>query len=111
MVKHYKILIVIFLTTILVFFVGCSNSNMIKNGEQIDFSKNDSGYPRGDIVVINGEEYHMPDGVSANLQTFCFKISKENDVIISFKWSNINDIEKSFNDKEEYYLLKIKIFH
>ncbi|SHF06827.1 hypothetical protein SAMN02745784_02692 [Tissierella praeacuta DSM 18095] len=177
MVKNYRILIVMFLTTMLIFFVGCSNSNVIENGEQIDFPKNDNGYPQGNIVVINGEEYHLDkieqaivnshieheidlklndkaedfvevilpqnnpislwsvetkeyidlvsyskdelkiedknilDGVSANLQTFRFIISKENDVTISFKWSNINEIEKSFNDKVEYYLLKIKISH
>jgi cation/multidrug efflux pump len=166
-----------FLTALLVFFVRCNNGNVIKNGEQINFPKDDNGYPQGDIVVINGEEYHLDkieqaiadshaeheidlklndkaegfvkvilpqnnpvclwsvesneyidlvsyskyelkikdknilDGVSANLQTFRFTISKEKGVTVSFKWSNINEIEKSFSDKVEYYLLKIKISH
>ena len=177
MVKQYKILIVMFLTALLVCFVRCSNSDVIKNGEQISFPKDDNGYPQGDIVIINGEEYHLDkieeaianshaeheidlklndkaegfvkvilpqnnpvclwsiesneyidlvsyskdelkiedknilDGVSANLQTFRFTVSKEKDVTVSFKWSNFNEIEKSFSDKVEYYLLKIKISH
>ncbi len=176
MVKNYRILTAMFLTTMIVFSFGCRSNNVMKNVKQIDFPKNDNGYPQGNIVIINGKEYHldrieqaivsspikheidlklggeagdivevilpqynpislwsietkeyidlvsyskdalkiedkhMIDGISANLQTFRFIISKENDATISFKWSNINEIEKSFNDQVEYYLLKIKIF-
>lgn len=163
------------MAAMLIFSMGCSNSNGLKNEKQIDFPKNDKGYPQGNIVVINGEKYHLDnieqaivnsrleheidlkindkaeaivevilpqsnpinlwsietneyinlvsyskdvlkiedknilDGVSANLQTFRFIIPKEKDVSILFKWSNINESEKSFIDKAENYLLKLKI--
>ncbi len=59
--------------------------------------------------TIKIEDKNKLEGPSPNLQTFRFKVYKENDVTVSFKWSNINEIEKSFNDKEAYYLLKLKI--
>lgn len=59
--------------------------------------------------TIEIEDKNKLEGPSPNLQTFRFKVYKENDVTVSFKWSNINEIEKSFNDKEAYYLLKLKI--
>lgn len=60
-----------------------------------------------DTIKIDSK--NMLEGVSANLQTFRFSVYKDNDVSVSFKWSNVNEIEKAFNDKKEYYLLKLKI--
>ena len=71
--------------------------------EEIDFiSYHKIDYPIEDKDIV--------EGVSATLQKFCFIVPLEKDTSISFKWSNVNEIEKSFNDRDENYLFKIKIF-
>lgn len=58
--------------------------------------------------TIKIDDKNMLEGTSANLQTFRFRVY-EDDVSVSFKWSNVNEKEKFFNDKKENYLLKLKI--
>ena len=171
-----KILVSIFMMVIIILSVGCSNS-ILNNKEEIDFPKDDKGYPQGNIVLVNGKDYileniekstvsshitheidlkleekaddivevilsqnnpinlwsiqenedidlisynklelkiedkNMLEGVSARLQKFSFRVPTDKSIIISFKWANVNEIEKSFKDKKENYLLKIKISH
>lgn len=67
----------------------------------ISYSKN--------YIPIENEK--IKDGESATIQKFVFEVPSDDNINILFKWSNVNDIEKSFKEKEENYLLKIKVSH
>ncbi|WP_454963606.1 hypothetical protein [Filifactor alocis] len=75
----------------------------IEMNEEIDFIS----YHK---IEFDIEDKDMIDGVSGTLQKFCFIVPQEESTSISFKWANVNEIEKSFNDRDENYLFKIKIF-
>lgn len=74
----------------------------IESNERIDLIS----YNKINCEIKNTD---MIEGISSKLQKFQFVVPPEEDTSVSFKWSNVNEIEKSFNDKQESYLLIIKI--
>lgn len=69
--------------------------------EEIDFiSCHKIDYPIEDNGIV--------EGVSATMQKFCFIVRSEKDTSIFFKRSNVNKIEKSFNDIDDNYLFNLK---
>lgn len=70
----------------------------IEEKETIDFIN----YNKKDLTVQQAVE-----GRSAFVQKFIFTL--ENDTSILFKWSNVQECGKSFDEKEKEYLLKISI--
>lgn len=74
----------------------------IENKENVDLVL----YSKDELII---EENNMLEGVSANLQKFRFTVPQDEDTYVSFKWANVNEIKKSFDDKKERYLLTIKI--
>lgn len=63
-------------------------------------------YNKEPVTIENKD---MLEGASVNLQKFRITIPQDENINLSFKWANVNEIEKSFNDKVENYLLTIKI--
>lgn len=55
------------------------------------------------------KDKNMSEGISSELQRFKINVPMDENTEILFKWSNINEIDKVFNDKKEDYLLKIVI--
>lgn len=53
------------------------------------------------------EDKDMLEGISNSLQKFQFQVTQGETIFL--KWSNINEIEKPFKDKNEDYLLKIVV--
>lgn len=164
MVKNKKILIITFAFALLFALSGCS-----KKEKDINFPKDSEGYPKSNVMLINGEETELQDitlidgkmshvvnaknrkdgtvvvvlpqgipfnqwyiqeseeiklisymteslfngagekleGLSSEIQTFCFSAPPSSTVL--FKWVNTNQSGKSFDEKDEDYLLKVKI--
>lgn len=55
------------------------------------------------------KDKNMSEGISSEIQRFKINVQMDENTEILFKWSNINEIDKLFNDKKEDYLLKIVI--
>ncbi len=54
------------------------------------------------------EDKDMLEGISNSLQSFKLQVP-QGETTILLKWSNVNEIEKTFKDKNEDYLLKIVV--
>lgn len=164
MIKNKKILIITFAFALLFALSGYS-----KKEKDINFPKDSEGYPKSNVMLINGEETELQDitlidgkmshvvnaknrkdgtvvvvlpqgipfnqwyiqeseeiklisymteslfngpgekleGPSSEIQTFCFSAPPSSTVL--FKWVNTNQSGKSFDEKDEDYLLKVKI--
>lgn len=146
--------------------VGCSKTENQRNNT--DFPLDEKGYPKNDVVIVNGKSYpieiaksskgnsevvikleeesdvvnlvvpqylpiniwsvdeknilnltsyskidfkiedkDMVEGISNSVQKFQFQVIQGETIFL--KWSNINEIEKPFKDKNEDYLLKIVV--
>lgn len=53
------------------------------------------------------EDKDMVEGISNSVQKFKFQVTQGETIFL--KWSNINEIEKPFKDKNEDYLLKVVV--
>lgn len=53
------------------------------------------------------EDKDMVEGISNSVQKFQFQVTQGETIFL--KWSNVNEIEKTFKDKNEDYLLKIVV--
>lgn len=173
MAIHKNILISLLLILLIFLMCSCNNitkvvyqqTEVVNEVDYIDFPKDIQGYPKRELVIINGNIYsleniekpqtlseieikieednnievvlpqYLPtyfwsieesenidlisytkneqpvqyavEGKSANLQIFTFNTLVDDSILL--KWSNINELGKSFTDKKEEYLLKIKI--
>lgn len=169
--SHNRILIAAVLLLMCFVCYGCIKSNIMKNSSDTKFPTEKKGYPKKDVVLINGKEYsladiqksfgesgiinqielqmdstetqitvvlpriqptllwsmeeqenidlisykeekytvhgEMRDGESAEIQIFVFKINRDSDQRIRFKWSNVNEQGKSFQEKEGVYTLEL----
>jgi len=165
MVKNKKILIIVSACAFLFALSVCSAKK-----KDINFPKDSKGYPKSNVILVNGEETVLPDitltdgkmihevnakirkdgtvvvvlpqgipinqwyiqeseeiklisyireslfdgpgekleGPSSEIQTFCFSSAPSNTVL--FKWVNINQSRKAFDEKDEDYLLKVRIY-
>ncbi len=54
------------------------------------------------------EDKDMVEGISNSVQSFKLQVP-QGETTILLKWSNVNEIEKTFKDKNEDYLLKIVV--
>lgn len=54
------------------------------------------------------EDKDMLEGISNSVQKFQFQVP-QGETTILLKWSNVNEIEKTFKDKNEDYLLKVVV--
>lgn len=54
------------------------------------------------------EDKDMVEGISNSVQKFQFQVP-QGETTILLKWSNVNEIEKTFKDKNEDYLLKVVV--
>lgn len=61
-------------------------------------------YSRVDCPI---KDKDMVEGISNSVQKFQFQVTQGETIFL--KWSNINEIEKPFKDKNEDYLLKIVV--
>lgn len=66
------------------------------------------GYQEVECAKRKGEK-EVLEGVSDILQVFEVSADYDTDHEIRFKWCNINEVEKSFEEKKENYLLRIKV--
>ena len=55
------------------------------------------------------KDEHMLEGITSVVQKFQLQVAKDQTTEILLKWSNVNEIDKLFKDKKEYYLLKIVV--
>lgn len=62
-------------------------------------------YRRIDFPIKDND---MLEGISNSVQSFQFQVSQDETTIL-LKWSNIDEIEKPFKDKNEDYLLKVVV--
>ena len=160
-------LVSVILVPTFLLLVGCSKTENQRNN--IDFPLDENGYPKNDVVIVNGKSYPLEIVKSSNRETeVAIKIDKDKDEVeivvpqylpiniwsvdeknilnltsyskidfkiedkdmlegisnsvqsfklqvpqgettILLKWSNVNEIEKTFKDKNEDYLLKIVV--
>lgn len=61
-------------------------------------------YSRVDCPI---KDKDMIEGISNSVQKFQFQVTQGETIFL--KWSNVNEIEKTFKDKNEDYLLKIVV--
>lgn len=61
-------------------------------------------YSRVDCSI---KDKDMVEGISNSVQKFKFQVTQGETIFL--KWSNINEIEKPFKDKNEDYLLKVVV--
>lgn len=164
--KNILTLSCIFLIPIMLLLSGCrgAENKMTKT----DFPLDEKGYPKNDVVIVNGKSYpieisksskgnseiiikleeesdvvdlvvpqylpiniwsvdeknildlisyskidfkiedkDMVEGISNSVQKFKFQVTQGETIFL--KWSNINEIEKPFKDKNEDYLLKVVV--
>lgn len=153
---------------------SCTNKQSLTSEKSIDFPLDSNGYPKNDVVIVNGKPYpinlkdypheasefdakikikmqedtdnveiilpqylpinywsidesnflnlnsyvkticpikekHLLEGVSPAVQQFNIQVPEKEISEIYLKWTNINEADKSFTDKDEDYLLKIVI--
>lgn len=62
-------------------------------------------YRRIDFPIKDND---MLEGISNSVQSFQFQVAQDETTIL-LKWSNIDEIEKPFKDKEGDYLLKVVV--
>lgn len=62
-------------------------------------------YSRVDFPIKDND---MVEGISNSVQSFKFQVP-QGETTILLKWSNVDEVEKTFKDKNEDYLLKIII--
>lgn len=55
------------------------------------------------------EDKNMLEGISADVQKFQIQVEMNATTEILLKWSNIDEADKLFKDKQEAYLLKIVV--
>lgn len=55
------------------------------------------------------EDKNMLEGISEEVQKFQIQVAMNETTEILFKWSNIDEADKLFKDKQESYLLKIVV--
>lgn len=164
--KNILTLSCIFLIPIMLLLSGCRGAENKKT--KTDFPLDEKGYPKNDVVLINGKSYpieisknsnreievaikidkdkdevevivpqylpiniwsvdeknilnltsyskidfkiedkDMLEGISNSVQKFQFQVTEGETIFL--KWSNINEIEKPFKDKNEDYLLKVVV--
>lgn len=70
-----------------------------------------------DLDLISYEKTSLPvktketlEGATSVLQTFRYMVPMDESTSVSFKWSNVNEMEKAFSDQQEYYLLTITTY-